>query len=113
MTQPNSHTTPQEDLRAILTAPMRSQISTADFAVSPMSSTGLGEKIHDILAWHEAEATRQKLELLNSIGEPTLHDVGLMQPDQYEGGIIINKWWKERIEILKRQALNNKEQANE
>jgi hypothetical protein len=40
------------------------------------------------------------IEAYAAIGEPTLQDVGLMQPDQYEGGKIINEWYKKRIATL-------------
>ena len=42
----------------------------------------------------------EKLKLLAEIGEPKLGDVGLMQPEQYEGGVIINDWYKNRISKL-------------
>lgn len=43
----------REQIRSIITAPMRSEISTADMAVV-MSSTSLGEKVHDLVALIEA-----------------------------------------------------------
>jgi len=52
-TSNNTRPTSQEELTKQLTdiikAPIRSEISTADIAVGMMSSTGLSEKVHDIV----------------------------------------------------------------
>ena len=42
----------------------------------------------------------EKLKLLAEIGEPKLGDVVLMQPEQYAGGVIIDEWYKNRINKL-------------
>ena len=42
----------------------------------------------------------EKLKLLAEIGEPKLGDVVLMQPEQYKGGVIIDDWYKNRINKL-------------
>lgn len=39
----------------------------------------------------------EKLKLLAEIGEPKLEDAINMKPEQYEGGVIINDWYKNRI----------------
>ena len=47
----------------------------------------------------------EKLKLLAEIGEPKLGDVVLMQPEQYKGGVIINDWYKNRINKLKESSI--------
>ena len=42
----------------------------------------------------------EKLKLLAEIGEPKLKDAINMKPEQYEGGVIINDWYKNRISKL-------------
>lgn len=50
------------ELHRIMKAPLRSQISTADIAVAMLSSTGLNEKIHDIMQLIHHYATKRELE---------------------------------------------------
>lgn len=59
--------------------------------------------INNLERLFQQEANRQKAELLESIGGPTLQDVGKMQPEQYQGGLIIDKWYKARIEEMRKQ----------
>ncbi len=78
-----------------------------DYILSPVTDPpskypypGAIAKLDEIMQFIESAATRREQEALKSIGEPTLQDVGLMQPDQYEGGVIINKWYQDRIAHL-------------
>jgi len=48
----------------------------------------------------EALIRTEKLKLLAEIGEPKLGDIVLMQPEQYAGGVIIDEWYKNRINKL-------------
>ena len=56
-----------EHIRQIIEAPMRSKISTSDVAVNMMSSTGLSEKISDILAWHNHKLAEARIDELGSV----------------------------------------------
>lgn len=40
----------REEIHSIITAPMRSEVSTADIAIGFWSSTALSEKVHDLEA---------------------------------------------------------------
>lgn len=48
----------REKLRAIIKAPMRSEISTSDIAVGMWSSTALSEKIYDLEQLIQSECTQ-------------------------------------------------------
>ena len=59
----------------------------------------------DVIKLIMSYATKRERLVLESIGEPTLRHVGQMRPDHYEGGFIIDKWYKDRIA----QLLSSKE----
>lgn len=42
--------------------------------------------------------SQEVIRVLEEVPEPTLNDVGLMQPDHYDGAIIINDYWKSAIQ---------------
>lgn len=79
----------------ILMKVSRTQIGTGEWQLSD-SLHGLRDEVLS-LVHSEVRA------VLDGIGEPTLQDVGLMQPDQYEGGKIINDWWKSCIEAERKK----------
>ena len=58
------------------------------------------DNLESIAKFVEAIIRTEKLKLLAEIGEPKFGDVVLMQPEQYEGGVIINDWYKNRINEL-------------
>lgn len=61
------------------------------------------DKLDDLKSKVAQLIAQKQLEVLNAIGEPALQDVGLMQPDQYEGGVTINSWYRNRIADLTKQ----------
>lgn len=78
----------REKLRAIIKAPMRSEISTADIAVGMWSSTALSEKIHDLEQLIAAEQTKllEKLEseLPEKVNAKKLFENGDIDWNRYE-----------------------------
>ena len=86
-------TTPQDELREKLLALRRPAHTEMSYGNTLEVFT------EDIINLVNSEV-RQVLE---SINEPTLEDIGLMPPEQYEGGKIINAWWKKRIEAERKK----------
>lgn len=60
---------------------------------NPIEVTKKVDKVIDLIR-------SEKLKLLEEVGEPKLDDVVLMQPEQYAGGVIIDEWYKNRINKL-------------
>ena len=71
------------------------------------------EELTDVAKWTHGELVdeiimpaisalirTEKQKLLAEIGEPKLNDAINMRPEQYEGGVIINDWYKNRISKL-------------
>ena len=64
------------------------------------------DDILESIARYITSYTKQReLALLERLEEPTLEDVMLMQPDHYEGGKIINDYWKAAIQKEKEKLV--------
>lgn len=70
MTKPQSDSDElRKQLYAIIKAPMRSQISTADIAVGMWSSTMLGEKVDDLEQFIDQALAKQREDMLAALPE--------------------------------------------
>lgn len=94
----------QQEIRAIIKAPMKSTISTADIAVSMMSSTALSEKVFQLSQLVEEAKIKAELDTYKYASVP--------------GDFYWNKDGRalkvyERIAELKRQSLNKHSKEGE